>query len=116
MTFDLGVATGRRRAVRFAVPVLSLCTLLPGLSAADPVDEARQAIARASSRSPAWTGPTTGPSAEPGKTIAVLAEDLRNGGVLGVAVFAVHRHARRPYSSPSAFRVSSSGFPVTGSP
>ncbi|MEP6874519.1 MAG: substrate-binding domain-containing protein [Burkholderiales bacterium] len=43
------------------------------------------AVARASSRSPAWTGPTTGPSAQPGKTIAVLAEDLRNGGVLGVA-------------------------------
>ncbi|MEP7296261.1 MAG: substrate-binding domain-containing protein [Burkholderiales bacterium] len=43
------------------------------------------AVARAASRSPAWTGPTTGPHAEPGKTIAVLAEDLRNGGVLGVA-------------------------------
>ena len=85
MTFDRGVVTGRRRAVRFAVLVLAPCALLPGLSAADPIEDARQAIASASSRSPAWTGPTAGPSAKPGKTIAVLAEDLRNGGVLGVA-------------------------------
>lgn len=85
MTFDRGVATGCSRSARFAALAIALCGLLPGPSCADPVDEARQAVARASSRSPAWTGPTTGPSAEPGKTIAVLAEDLRNGGVLGVA-------------------------------
>jgi ribose transport system substrate-binding protein len=65
--------------------MIALGALIPALSCANPVDDARQAVARASSRSPAWTGPTTGPSAEPGKTIAVLAEDLRNGGVLGVA-------------------------------
>jgi ribose transport system substrate-binding protein len=32
-----------------------------------------------------WTGPTNGPSAVANKAIAVLAEDLRNGGILGVA-------------------------------
>lgn len=85
MTTDRGVAARRRRAVRFAGLAIALGALLSGRSSADPVDEARQAIARASSRSPAWSGPTTGPSAEPGKSIAVLAEDLRNGGVLGVA-------------------------------
>lgn len=85
MTIDPGGATSCGRAVRFVVLVIALCPLLPGLSVADPVDEAGVAVARASSRSPAWTGPTTGPSAQPGKTIAVLAEDLRNGGVLGVA-------------------------------
>ena len=85
MTTDRGVAARRRRAVRFAGLAIALGALLCGRSSADPVDEARQAVARASSRSPAWTGPTTGPSAEPGKSIAVLAEDLRNGGVLGVA-------------------------------
>ena len=85
MIIGHGVATGRGRAFRFAVLVVGLCSLLPGLSAADSVDEARRAIANASSRSPAWTGPTSGPSAAPGKSIAVLAEDLRNGGVLGVA-------------------------------
>jgi len=78
-------ATGRERACCFALAVIALCALLPGLSAADSVDEARQAIESASSRSPAWTGPTSGPSAAPGKSVVVLAEDLRNGGVLGVA-------------------------------
>jgi len=85
VTIDRSVATGRRHAVLFAGLVIALPALLPGLSVADPVNEAGRAVARSSSRSPAWTGPSAGPSAEPGKAIAVLAEDLRNGGVLGVA-------------------------------
>ena len=64
--------------------VVALCAT-PRPSFADLVEQARQVVAQASSRSPPWTGPSTGPSAQPGKTIAVLAEDLRNGGVLGVA-------------------------------
>ena len=32
----------------------------------------------------AWDGPTTGPVAAEGKTIVVLAADLKNGGILGV--------------------------------
>ena len=84
MIIDRGMAT-RGRALRFAVFAVGLCSLLPRLSAADTVDEARRAIESASSRAPAWTGPTSGPSAAPAKSIAVLAEDLRNGGVLGVA-------------------------------
>jgi ribose transport system substrate-binding protein len=32
----------------------------------------------------AWDGPTTGPKAADGKTIVVLAADLKNGGILGV--------------------------------
>jgi ribose transport system substrate-binding protein len=44
----------------------------------------RPAPAAAGTSSP-WTGPRDGPAAQPGKTIVVLAEDLRNGGVLGVA-------------------------------
>jgi ribose transport system substrate-binding protein len=82
---DRDAAIGRGRALRIALPLIALWVLLPGLSMADAVDEARRAVDSASSRSPAWTGPTTGPPAEPGKTVAVLAEDLRNGGVLGVA-------------------------------
>jgi ribose transport system substrate-binding protein len=31
-----------------------------------------------------WNGPRNGPRAQPGKHIAVVAEDLRNGGILGV--------------------------------
>ena len=31
-----------------------------------------------------WDGPTAGPSAAEGKSIVVLAGDLKNGGILGV--------------------------------
>jgi len=31
-----------------------------------------------------WDGPTTGPKAAEGKTVVVLAADLKNGGILGV--------------------------------
>jgi len=84
VTSDRDVATDCGRAARFTAIAIALCALL-GVSLAEPVDQARQAVALASSPSPAWAGPTTGPRAEPRKTIAVLAEDLRNGGVLGVA-------------------------------
>ncbi|MCV0426581.1 MAG: substrate-binding domain-containing protein [Roseibium sp.] len=32
----------------------------------------------------AWDGPTTGPAAADGKTVVVVAADLKNGGILGV--------------------------------
>ncbi|MCW5664230.1 MAG: substrate-binding domain-containing protein [Piscinibacter sp.] len=79
------VASARGRAIRLALCALASCLLLPDPAAADPVEAARQAVDSASGRVPAWTGPTSGPAAAPGKTVVVLAEDLRNGGVLGVA-------------------------------
>lgn len=86
---DRCVAIARGRAGRSVLRVLALCGLLPAMlpapATASTVDEARRHVESAASRSPAWSGPTTGPRAEPGKRIAVLAEDLRNGGVLGVA-------------------------------
>jgi ribose transport system substrate-binding protein len=84
MTFDRGGATSRRRPGCGAALVAFLC-LLCGLSFSGPLEPARQIVPSAAVRSPSWTGPRTGPAAEPGKTIVVLAEDLRNGGVLGVA-------------------------------
>jgi ribose transport system substrate-binding protein len=51
----------------------------PGLS------EMQQLVARASARSMRWTGPVSGPAARPGASVAVVCEDLRNGGILGVA-------------------------------
>jgi ribose transport system substrate-binding protein len=42
-------------------------------------------VAAASRSAPPWDGPRTGPAGLPGKAIAILAEDLRNGGILGVA-------------------------------
>jgi ribose transport system substrate-binding protein len=65
--------------------VVALLGLLPGPSVSAPLESSRQIVAVEAVRGPAWTGPRSGPGAQPGKTIAVLAEDLRNGGVLGVA-------------------------------
>ncbi|TXD60606.1 substrate-binding domain-containing protein [Ralstonia sp. TCR112] len=50
-------------------------------------DDARmqQIVARASEHGAAWDGPQTGPRAQAGMTLAVVSEDLRNGGILGVA-------------------------------
>jgi ribose transport system substrate-binding protein len=44
-----------------------------------------QRVAAASQVNPAWEGPRSGPAGVPGKTIAMVCEDLRNGGILGVA-------------------------------
>ncbi len=85
MSPDRGVVPDRCRTVRIAALALAGCGLLPAPSVADLLDDAHRATAHAASRSATWTGPTTGPGAEPGRTVAVLAEDLRNGGVLGVA-------------------------------
>jgi ribose transport system substrate-binding protein len=49
--------------------------------------DAQEIVAKAASHATAtdWSGPTSGPPAQPGKAIVFLAEDLRNGGILGVA-------------------------------
>ena len=46
--------------------------------------EARRVVDAAAQPTPAWTGPRTGPRAQPGKRIALVNEDLRNGGILAV--------------------------------
>lgn len=52
----------------------------------DVTQEAMQRLfATASAPSPAWTGPSTGPAGVTKKIVALIAEDLRNGGILGVA-------------------------------
>ncbi len=47
--------------------------------------ETQQIVDQATLRGVPWTGPESGPSAQPGKNIAFIAEDLRNGGIVGVA-------------------------------
>lgn len=49
------------------------------------ITEMRSVVTDASMPNPPWTGPTTGPVAQKGKRIALIADDLRNGGILGVA-------------------------------
>jgi ribose transport system substrate-binding protein len=65
--------------------VLATITLPANAQTTPRHDDMRQAVAKASEPAPAWSGPRTGPTAKLGVTIAILAEDLRNGGILGVA-------------------------------
>jgi len=52
---------------------------------ADPMADAKAFVDKYATKVEAWDGPTTGPKAPSGKTIVVLASDMKNGGVLGVA-------------------------------
>ena len=52
--------------------------------AAEDLAEARRIVSAATQPAPPWNGPRAGPPAAPGKHIAIVDEDLRNGGVLGV--------------------------------
>lgn len=48
-------------------------------------DEMKLQVAGASRHSPPWSGPVSGPAGKSGMSIAIVCEDLRNGGILGVA-------------------------------
>ena len=51
---------------------------------ADAVSDAMDAVKKHAGKKEAWDGPTSGPKAAEGKTIVVLAADMKNGGILGV--------------------------------
>jgi ribose transport system substrate-binding protein len=51
----------------------------------DALIEMQNAVSKASARISGWDGPISGPQGRPGIVVAVICEDLRNGGVLGVA-------------------------------
>ncbi len=61
--------------------VFALESLTKSLS----LDEMKQIVENASKRVSKWDGPVSGPVGKKGMQIAVVCEDLRNGGVLGVA-------------------------------
>lgn len=46
--------------------------------------EAKRIVEAAAQPAAAWSGPRSGPRAQEAKHVAVVAEDLRNGGILGV--------------------------------
>ena len=84
-------------AVAFAGICLLVCISqlargMPLSSAGQPASattlslaETQLIIAKATLHGVPWTGPESGPPAQPGKSIAFISEDLRNGGILGVA-------------------------------
>jgi len=54
------------------------------VSSAGALAEAKRVVDAAAQPAKAWTGPRSGPRAAPGKLLAVVNEDLRNGGILSV--------------------------------
>jgi ribose transport system substrate-binding protein len=53
-------------------------------AAASYLSDARRVVDAASRSAAAWSGPRSGPRAQPGKRIVLVNEDLRNGGILAV--------------------------------
>jgi ribose transport system substrate-binding protein len=54
------------------------------IAATDYLAEARRVVDAAEQPAAPWSGPRDGPHAQPGKRVAIVAEDLRNGGIVGV--------------------------------
>ncbi|MDR6957958.1 ribose transport system substrate-binding protein [Pseudomonas brassicacearum] len=63
----------------------SLPTAAGGENATVTVIQAQEMVSRATLGAVRWSGPVSGPQALRGKSIALVAEDLRNGGIVGVA-------------------------------
>lgn len=57
----------------------------PAQSAPTSLTEMRQKVAAAGMHGQAWDGPQSGPVGASGKMVAIISDDLRNGGILGVA-------------------------------
>jgi ribose transport system substrate-binding protein len=66
----------------------SLAALIGGVSKShaqnDYLAQARAYIAKATQPGAPWTGPRTGPKAQPGKLVVYVSQDQRNGGAQGV--------------------------------
>ena len=66
----------------FMATVVSLIAATPLW--ADAISDAMADVQKYAGKKSVWDGPTTGPKAAEGKTIVVLAADMKNGGILGV--------------------------------
>jgi ribose transport system substrate-binding protein len=72
----------RRTILQATVAAVALMAGVPAF--ADAVADAKAVVDKYASKASAWDGPTTGPKAVAGKTIVILAADMKNGGILGV--------------------------------
>jgi ribose transport system substrate-binding protein len=79
----IAVAAGRQlaQAETLVDPSSAAC----GGSRSSPVAAALDLLATAQRHTTEWDGPTTGPKALPSKLAVYVAQDMRNGGVLGVS-------------------------------
>jgi ribose transport system substrate-binding protein len=72
----------RRTLIQGSVAILAM--ILAGPALADTMADAKAVADKYATRVTAWDGPKASPKAQEGKTIVVLAGDLKNGGILGV--------------------------------
>jgi ribose transport system substrate-binding protein len=63
--------------------VLAILMAAPAVAMADAVSDAKAVVEEYSKPNAPWTGPTSGPKAEAGKSIVYVSTDQRNGGALG---------------------------------
>ena len=82
--FRKSIAHGPPRAL-VAGLLLALAIAWPAVAEDAFLQSARAAVAAAAEQNSPWTGPVSGPAAVPRKTIVYVADDLRNGGILGAA-------------------------------
>lgn len=73
----------RRDILKYGVAALALIVSAPAF--ADAMADAQAVVDKYASKVDKWDGPTTGPKGAEGKTIVILAADLKNGGILGVS-------------------------------
>jgi ribose transport system substrate-binding protein len=66
-----------------AVSILALTAAMP--AHADAISDAMAEVQKYAGEKTAWDGPTSGPTAASAKKVVVLAADMKNGGILGVA-------------------------------
>lgn len=82
-------ALSERKHILFALGMLGMSGLPPALgfdlAQAQLLDDIQAQVSAASRPAPPWDGPKDGPEARTDKSIAIITEDLRNGGILGVA-------------------------------
>lgn len=79
----------KKRALSIILSLIALCCFsaqdllakTPNLS----LEQMQQIVSKASEHAVQWNGPTSGPVGKTDMNIAIICEDLRNGGVLGVA-------------------------------
>ena len=64
-------------AMGLSVPALTKIAM------ADSMADAQAMVDKFASKADKWDGPTTGPKAMEGKSIVILAGDMKNGGILG---------------------------------
>lgn len=90
---DRTCLTRSRLLKTVSMTIFCLFTATPGYGQNPPaatdatvtVAQAQEMVAKATLGAVPWSGPETGPRAQRGKSIAIVAEDMRNGGIVGVA-------------------------------